>query len=101
MWLLIDDQRTLNVDVIARTSEAGKMLAALSFWECICLDHDMGEGQEDGYQILKWMIKEGYLPKRIQLVTSNPVGRQNMTNLLLDFGYFQTHGINFIKKRGM
>ena len=41
MWLLIDDERNLNTDAIARTPEAGKKLLSIGGWSCLCLDHDL------------------------------------------------------------
>ena len=86
MWLLIDDKRDLNCEVIARTAEAAKKLLSLNCWEVVCFDHDLGE-KTNGYDILKWAIKEGCLPDKVQLVTSNPVGRERMTKVLSDNGY--------------
>jgi hypothetical protein len=97
MWLLIDDERNLNVDVIARTPEAGKKLLAVSGWTCLCLDHDLGP-EQSGYDILNWAILNNLVPERVQLVTSNPVGRSNMSAALENIGYFSVDGINFSKE---
>ena len=94
MWLLIDDCRDLNCEVIARTPNAGKKLLALGGWECVCFDHDLGTN-ESGYDVLKWASAANFLPDRVQLVTSNPVGRKNMKNLLLDNGFKTKDGFNF------
>jgi hypothetical protein len=68
------------------------------------LDHDLGPKSKDktGLDILKFMFR--YLwncyrakrPRFIQLVTSNPVGKQNMANILKDNGYKTKDGHNFI-----
>jgi len=94
MWLLIDDERDLNCEVIARTPEAGRKLLALGGWECLCLDHDLGSG-EDGYQIAKWAIESKLMPAKVQLVTSNPVGRSNIRALLEDNGWVTRNGFEF------
>jgi hypothetical protein len=96
MWLLIDDIRDLNVDVIARTPDAGKKLLALGGWECVFMDHDLGF-DETGYDVTKWALAEGFMPDKVQLVTSNPVGRQNMAKALLSYGYTSVDGTNFKK----
>lgn len=97
MWLLIDDKRDLNCEAIARTSEVAKKLIALGGWDCICFDHDLGE-ETTGYNILEWMINDLNLyPKRIQLVTSNPVGRNKMALVLDNVGYKTIDKINFYK----
>jgi hypothetical protein len=94
--LLIDDCRDLGVDVIARTPEAGRKLLALGGWECLCLDHDLGSAQETGYDVLRWAIECGMLPPKVQLVTSNPVGRSNMRAALESVGYSTADGFNFV-----
>ncbi len=98
MWLLIDDKRDLNCEVIARTPKAAKQLLAVGGWSCVCFDHDLGE-DESGYDILKWALAGGFVPDKVQLVTSNPVGRQNMKNVLLDNGYItKDFGFTFTKE---
>ena len=94
MWLLIDDERDLNTDVIARTPSAGKKLLALGGWECLCLDHDLAS-EESGYDVLMWAIQGNFVPSKVQLVTSNPVGRANMRAALESVGYSTKDGINF------
>ena len=94
MWLLIDDERNLNTEVVARTAAAGRKLLALGDWECVCFDHDLGD-TESGYDVLVWGIKNDFIPSRVQLVTSNPVGRQNMRNALEAAGYVTRDGSNF------
>ena len=97
MWLLIDDERSLDVDVIARTAAAGKeMLKSYTNWECVCFDHDLG-GIDTGYDVMVWAIQNKLLPNRVQLVTSNPVGRKNMRAALEREGYKTVDGINFKK----
>ena len=99
MWLLIDDIRDLQCEVIARTPEAGMKLLALGGWECVCFDHDLGQ-DSTGYDVLVWAIENDYLPNMVQLVTSNPVGRDNMDAALVDAGFTrQIDGVTY--KRGL
>ena len=88
MYLLIDDLRNTPSDFIARTPEAAK--EALSRLKPILtyaiFDHDLGEC-DTGYDVMKWAIEHNCLPLNIQLVTSNPVGRDNMIATLLADGY--------------
>lgn len=53
------------------------------------LDHDLGEGKS-GYDFCKWFI-EWNLDKQYQmsfsLLTANPVGAENMYQLLTHYGY--------------
>lgn len=94
MWLLIDDERNLNTEAIARTPAAGKKLLGLGGWDCLCLDHDLA-ASESGYDILIWALELDLVPAKVQLVTSNPVGRSNMKAALEAAGYMTHDGINF------
>ena len=49
----------------------------------ISLDHDLGEGQETGYDLLKWIERQvaivGFVPPPIiKIHSANPVGKKNM-----------------------
>ena len=94
MWLLIDDERNLNTEAIARTAEAGRKLLAIGGWECVCFDHDLGEG-ENGYEVLTWALENKVMPDRVQLVTANPVGLKNMRAALESSGYSTRDGRTF------
>lgn len=97
MWLLIDDVRDLNCDAIARTAEVGKKLLTVGGWECVCFDHDLGQ-PETGYDVLCWALENNLLPSKVQLVTSNPVGRENMRRALENNGYIaEPDGVTFAK----
>lgn len=94
MWLIIDDIRDQGCDVIARTIEAGKAMLQTGIpWDCLCLDHDMGEAHT-GYDLLNWALERDLVPNRVQLVTSNPVGRINMERALVAAGYTKV-GVDF------
>ena len=96
MWLLIDDYRELGCDVLARNAKAGKDMLRRGDWECVALDHDLG-GQETGYDVLVWAIENGFLPSKVQLVSSNPVGVKRMQAALVAEGYSSNDGINYAK----
>ncbi len=96
MWLLIDDIRNLDCEAIARTPQAAKELLKCNCWEGVCFDHDLGEG-ETGYDVMKWMFEMNIHPSKIQLVTSNPVGRNNMIGVLKSYGYKSSDYINWTK----
>lgn len=99
--LIIDDMRTLNCDVVVRTAAAGKLLlhAIHENIECLYIDHDLGfdeNGVEmNGYDIIKWAIKNRCLPDKIQIVSQNPVGRNNIGSILLHAGYTTSNMIDF------
>lgn len=90
--LLIDDTREESapnimrkVDLIARTYSMGiEALTKLGPWDLVLLDHDLNsyvEGKEyTGYDICCFLEANlEYLPKDIQLVSSNPPGRKRMS----------------------
>lgn len=87
--LLIDDVRDLPVDEIARTYWDGiEALEKRGPWDLLVLDHDLGNYSEDGteltgYDVVCWLEQNPqYLPKEIQLITANPVGRQRMRQVI-------------------
>ena len=106
MYLIIDDYRELGCDIIIRTPQAGKdVLYNLSnkfdsfgkpLIECLCIDYDLGF-EETGYDVIKWAISHNCLPNKIQVVSANPVGKENIANILLDDGYNTFDNINFIR----
>lgn len=89
-WL-VDDTRDLGADIITRTYEASitvaRMLARLEITH-IMLDHDLGSRlqNETGYDLLKEILEKSHRPK-VQVITSNPVGRDRIVELLKDHGY--------------
>lgn len=91
MDLLVDDVRDLNCSCIARTFQAAFFLLNNCQFDEMYLDFDLG-GQETGLDVLKHCY---YLPTKIQIVTMNPVGRQQITEWLLDNGYTKKDAINF------
>jgi len=98
VWLIIDDERTLGCDVIARTAEAGmEVLHSMSdCFECLCIDHDLGPGKS-GFYVIGWALDKNCLPDQVQIVSQNPVGAQNIRNLLKDAGYVSSDNINFFR----
>lgn len=88
MWLLIDDIRDgYGCDVIARTPEGALACLDMRFWDAAIFDHDLGDARMSGYDVMKEALNRHTLPHQIQLVTSNPVGRDNMIALLKANGY--------------
>lgn len=99
-WLLIDDMRNLGADYVARTAQEGReYLTQLDgIVTHVMFDHDSGPLSDmDGYQVVKWALDQNLMPENVQLVTSNTVGRCNMSNVLQDAGYRSIDGINFQK----
>ena len=48
----------------------------------LSLDHDLGYNLKTGYDLVKYMVEKDLYPEVIYLHTANPVGRQNMYQLL-------------------
>ena len=89
--LLIDDLRTIeqvhqlssdDFVRVVRTFEDG--INALKYeekFDILYLDHDLGDEHPShtGYDILNFLEENTeFLPERISIVSSNPVGRQKM-----------------------
>jgi hypothetical protein len=100
MWLIVDDERSLGCEIIARTVDVGlRVLLAIPEIECLCIDHDLGDEnpRKTGLYVVREAIASGCLPNRVQIVTQNPVGKQNIQNALKDHGYHTVDNINFYK----
>jgi hypothetical protein len=91
--LLIDDTRTeeapnimRKIDLIARTYWTGiDALTKMGPWDVLLLDHDLNSFVEGtnkeytGYDVMCFLeANPEFLPKRIEVVSSNPVGRKRM-----------------------
>lgn len=92
LHLLIDDIRNVGEDVFARTPDIGKAMLMRFPVTHLYIDHDLGldaEGNEyeNGYKVITWALETGCLPARVQIVSSNPVGRQNIESALINEGY--------------
>lgn len=88
--LLIDDVRELNMDYTARDGIDGLRALDTHPVTHLYMDHDLGEQDTTGYDVLVFALEAGICPPNVLLVTSNPVGRQNMANALLSYDYTQT-----------
>lgn len=86
--LLVDDIRDLSADAIARDFETGKLLLQAHRWEELILDHDLGcLSRGNGYQLITWALENGFAPPTVFIVTSSPVGRENIIRALEAHGY--------------
>jgi hypothetical protein len=81
--LFVDDLRNPPTQdwMVARSyGEAVAVLSTAPVVE-ISLDHDLGE-DKSGYDVAKWMIESDTWPRIIRVHTANPVGRDNIFQLL-------------------
>ena len=100
---LIDDERVLpDIDKHAKcAAQAFNMLAADQDFDVYIFDHDLGsiEVGTTGYDVLKWALKEKLINEKasIYFTTNNPVGRKNMEDLLISYGWYNayTHGFKY------
>lgn len=104
MYILIDDVRELGTFI----ADPSKHITLRSFDEAmyylttfpvvndtLLMDNDLGEllpGRE-GYDILNYALETGNRPKRVVIVSSNPVGRQRMHNALKANDYTLRKGV--------
>jgi len=97
--LLIDDERSEDspniqrrVNVIARNYWEGvRQLQVNGGWDLLLLDHDLGSYEDPndghtektGYDIMCFLEEfPQFMPKKIELVTSNPQGRKRMQQVI-------------------
>ena len=48
-----------------------------------------------GYDVIKWAIENNCIPARVQIVSQNPVGRENIAKALTSAGYRSNDNINY------
>lgn len=100
--LWVDDIRRPPDDtwLWARTNDIAREALRIGGIKEASLDHDMGhhdrdpddedslflrgDAEDDGQQLVKWMIRHGYVPKKITIHSWNPVGARNMQAMLFD-----------------
>lgn len=102
MNLMIDDKRDMPYGVIARDYESGKKMLALGGWDALYIDHDLGD-PKTGYDLITWAADIGpkydFLPDKIVIISSNPVGRDNIARVLRKSG-FKELGNHFYREKG-
>jgi hypothetical protein len=89
--LAIDDTRELpEASVLARNYFEGILqLEKNGPWDLLLLDHDLASFDENGrektgYDIMCWLEEnKQFLPKKIECVSANPVGRSRITSLIV------------------
>jgi len=64
--------------------------------DIISLDYDLGDKQPTGYDLVSWMVKRNIWPNEgFILHTTNPVGRQNMKELIEKYSPVPILGIKY------
>ena len=82
LHLLIDDERNINADMIVRNYSLGISALQIRIWDVLWLDHDLGE-EKTGYDVMCWLEQNlGFLPKKIVCISSNPVGKKRINQVI-------------------
>ena len=88
--LYVDDIRKPNIIrystysyeiIVSRNYDDVINMLNICKFNAIDLDHDLGE-EKTGYDICKYIIENNIKLDRVYIHTSNPVGRDNMKQLL-------------------
>lgn len=88
--LYVDDIRQPNIIrystysykiIVSRNYDDAINILDMCKFNAIDLDHDLGE-EKTGYDICKYIIENNIKLDRVYIHTSNPVGRDNMKQLL-------------------
>jgi hypothetical protein len=83
MFVYVDDIRNPknnNLYIIRHYQDCIDLLTTDKI-DFISLDHDLGE-EKTGYDIVKFIVKEGIKIPHINIHSANPVGRDNMKQLI-------------------
>ncbi len=97
---LVDDLRDIKADSVARTyADAVRIAEQLDLSKAVLyLDHDLGE-VKTGYDFISYLIAEDNLPKEVLIVSSNPVGRDNIGRALVQEGFIRKSPQKFLKPK--
>lgn len=83
MFLYVDDIRNpiSNSWNVARNYREAITLIENNNIQFLSLDHDLGE-RKTGYDIAKFIVEKGIEIKQINIHSANPVGRDNIIQLI-------------------
>ena len=84
--LLIDDRRTLSLaNATARSFKTGVNKLKRQKWDLLLLDHDLGEFEKTGYDVMVWLKdNKEFQPKMILCISNNPPGRDRINLMIKD-----------------
>ena len=91
-FLFIDDVRehffneTIGLVDVARTYNQAIEFLNIKYYDVVSFDHDLGE-EKTGYDIAKYIIENQIQIGSFYIHSANPVGRKNIEELLLHYGY--------------
>lgn len=90
--LLIDDWRTLEVDVIARTYREARTELLKRCWDTIYFDHNLGDMFYTGTKLLAWAELHDLLSPTVVIVTESHDAVGEMGMILNSAGYTNPSG---------
>ena len=100
--LLIDDERFLDVDIVARTAKEGKKYLALYKGNIIELYLDgilsSNVNAETGYDVLEWALRNNLMPPYVKIVSDSPDMIKIMGLKLISAGYKRYNDREYRKK---
>lgn len=81
--VFLDDMRVCpnNFTLVKSVKKCIRMLETEEI-NVLSLDHDLGHNVPTGYDLCKWIVEHNIYPKIIYIHSSNPVGVNNMIQLL-------------------
>jgi hypothetical protein len=100
--LLIDDERFIDCDIVARTAKEGKKYLALHKGNIIelYLDGILSEkpNDETGAHVLVWAFENDLVPPYVRLISDSPAMLKFMNTLLLSNGFKRISEREYRKK---
>lgn len=104
MKILIDDFRDIpGMDIILRNSDAVytmvKGIIDLRVDVELYMDHDLGENSDDGCIVIRNLLSYNFRPEFVSIVSSNPVGRDNIAHALIDTGDYIQKAPHFLVRK--
>lgn len=99
IWLYLDDERLLpkefpsNSYIVRDYKTMINTIDQFTQWKVdfgISFDHDI-QSKETGYDIAKYIVENKVPMTTFHLHTMNPVGRDNIRQLLSHYGYKETY----------
>jgi len=98
MRVLVDDIRDPHQYGVDRTFRTAKSFLAseeLSMIDVLFLDHDLGVGKT-GYDVIVELVEQRQIyPSTVEIVSSNPVGIENIGRCLEHNGYYRLNNRTF------
>lgn len=96
MILLLDDIRDIKADKVCRNFQCACLSVLQYDFDVLYIDHDLGE-YKTGYDFIKYCINNNISFKKVVIIPSNPIVRDNISFALKDDGYKAVNPYTLIK----